>query len=98
MRRAKGLARACLTRGGERVKIPLVPFMAWGEGMMSTAQNLEGNLSGRSAAWLARLVRDQEVGGSNPLAPTTERKKEARGLFPGPPFARQTLSRHLVTR
>jgi hypothetical protein len=26
--------------------------------------------SGRSAAWLARLVRDQEVGGSNPLAPT----------------------------
>jgi hypothetical protein len=27
--------------------------------------------SGRSAAWLARLVRDQEVGGSNPLAPTT---------------------------
>src|SRR6266566_9696238 len=28
-------------------------------------------LSGRSAAWLARLVRDQEVGGSNPLAPTT---------------------------
>ncbi len=28
-------------------------------------------ISGRSAAWLARLVRDQEVGGSNPLAPTT---------------------------
>jgi hypothetical protein len=27
--------------------------------------------SGRSAAWLARLVRDQEAGGSNPLAPTT---------------------------
>jgi hypothetical protein len=26
--------------------------------------------SGRSAAWLARLVRDQEAGGSNPLAPT----------------------------
>jgi hypothetical protein len=25
---------------------------------------------GRSAAWLARLVRDQEVGGSNPLATT----------------------------
>jgi hypothetical protein len=31
-------------------------------------------LSGRSAAWLARLVRDQEVGGSNPLAPTTSFK------------------------
>ena len=27
-------------------------------------------LSGRSAAWLARLVRDQEVEGSNPFAPT----------------------------
>ena len=26
--------------------------------------------SGRSAAWLARLVRDQEVEGSNPFAPT----------------------------
>jgi hypothetical protein len=26
--------------------------------------------SGRSEAWLSRLVRDQEVGGSNPLAPT----------------------------
>ena len=29
------------------------------------------SLSGRSAAWLARLVRDQEVEGSNPFAPTT---------------------------
>src|ERR1700688_2963355 len=28
------------------------------------------SISGRSAAWLARLVRDQEAGGSNPLAPT----------------------------
>ena len=27
--------------------------------------------SGRGSAWLERLVRDQEVGGSNPLAPTT---------------------------
>ena len=27
-------------------------------------------MSGRSAAWLARLLREQEVGGSNPLAPT----------------------------
>ena len=27
-------------------------------------------LSGRSAAWLARLVRDQGVDGSNPFAPT----------------------------
>lgn len=26
--------------------------------------------TGRSAAWLARIVRDDEVGGSNPPAPT----------------------------
>ena len=26
--------------------------------------------SGRSAVWLARLVRDQEVAGSNPAVPT----------------------------
>ena len=32
-----------------------------------------GNRSGRSAAWLARLVRDQEVDGSNPFAPTTSK-------------------------
>ena len=32
-----------------------------------------GLLSGRSAAWLARLVRDQEVEGSNPFAPTTSK-------------------------
>ena len=30
----------------------------------------DGQLSGRGSAWLERLVRDQEVGGSNPLAPT----------------------------
>src|SRR5258705_151968 len=38
--------------------------------------SLPGNgnmpISGRSAVRLARLVRDQEVGGSNPLAPTAE--------------------------
>src|SRR5437762_11196356 len=31
---------------------------------------LQACRSGRSAAWLARLVRDQEVDGSNPFAPT----------------------------
>src|SRR5205085_9196788 len=40
-------------------------------------------MSGRSAAWLARLVRDQEVDGSNPFAPTTSislRKFELRDI------------------
>src|SRR2546425_1131774 len=37
-------------------------------GMETPAQ---AGRSGRSAAWLARLVRDQEVDGSNPFAPTT---------------------------
>ena len=46
--------------------------------------------SGRSAAWLARLVRDQEVGGSNPLAPTTslETTTYRTGKSKGPPGAR----------
>ena len=30
-------------------------------------------MAGRSAVRLARLVRDQEVGGSNPLAPTIKK-------------------------
>src|SRR5208337_5358731 len=30
-----------------------------------------GGPSGRGSAWLERLVRDQEVEGSNPFAPTT---------------------------
>jgi hypothetical protein len=37
-------------------------------------------LSGRSAAWLARLVRDQEVEGSNPFAPTTFKSLPYIGL------------------
>ena len=37
-------------------------------------------MSGRSAAWLARLVRDQEVEGSNPFAPTTSFNKLALSL------------------
>src|SRR4029077_18316606 len=40
--------------------------------VLDASQRLCGEacLSGRSAAWLARLVRDQEVDGSNPFAPT----------------------------
>lgn len=30
---------------------------------------------GRGAAWLARIVRDDEAGGSNPLAPTKTKDK-----------------------
>jgi hypothetical protein len=42
--------------------------------------------SGRGSAWLERLVRDQEVGGSNPLAPTKHLKhlqalNPLKGLF-----------------
>src|SRR5271154_5575216 len=44
--------------------------------------------SGRSAAWLARLVRDQEAGGSNPLAPTTLSRTS---LYPQPSYNEQYL-------
>ena len=60
-------------------------FLTWrgaGTGCLP-ARKPERNLSGRSAAWLARLVRDQEVGGSNPLAPTIERKRRLGAHSPG---------------
>ena len=34
--------------------------------------------SGRGAVWLARLLWEQEVGGSNPLAPTILKKRKFR--------------------
>ncbi len=41
---------------------------------------------GRSSVWLERTVRDREVAGSNPVAPTFFRKKpfgkNVEGLFP----------------
>ena len=47
------------------------------------------NGAGRGSAWLERDVRDVEVGGSNPLAPTNnkenknnEEKVEISGAFP----------------
>ena len=36
----------------------------------SSAPVLSSELSGRSSAWLERCVRDAEVAGSNPVAPT----------------------------
>jgi hypothetical protein len=36
--------------------------------------------TGRSSAWLERTVRDREVGGSNPLAPTFYKSFAERNL------------------
>jgi hypothetical protein len=33
-------------------------------------------VTGRGSAWLERLVRDQEVAGSNPVAPIREANRE----------------------
>ena len=43
----------------------------------------ECNSTGRGAAWVARLTGGQEVGGSNPLAPT-KNDKGLRQLRRGP--------------
>src|SRR5439155_16414823 len=48
--------------------------------------------SGRSAARLARLVRDQEVGGSNPLAPTLSDGRTV-GRLDGEPARRLPVRR-----
>src|SRR5215471_12470010 len=40
-----------------------------------------GFSSGRGSAWLERLVRDQEVGGSNPLAPISLNPFAAAGFW-----------------
>src|SRR6185312_14481794 len=40
--------------------------------------------SGRGSAWLERLVRDQEVGGSNPLAPTKSSLRFASAFVVSP--------------
>jgi hypothetical protein len=58
------------------VRIPCVGSMPQYDWLRSVVMRdklfaVDFKISGRSAAWLARLVRDQEVGGSNPLAPTT---------------------------
>ena len=48
----------------------------------STNSMVHWNTSGRGSAWLERLVRDQEVGGSNPLAPTRTSRDSVIGQSP----------------
>ena len=43
-------------------------------------QKLAFERAGRSSAWLERTVRDREVGGSNPLAPTCRKTSPNPGL------------------
>ena len=38
-------------------------------------------VSGRSAAWLAHLLWEQRVGGSNPSAPTKKNLRASGGFF-----------------
>ena len=40
---------------------------------------IEVPVTGRGSAWLERLVRDQEVAGSNPVAPIRFANREERG-------------------
>jgi hypothetical protein len=64
---------SCITRtAGFRV-----PIEGWYSGCYSSCFRHRQRLlpvSGRGSAWLERLVRDQEVGGSNPLAPTNSQE------------------------
>src|SRR5579862_3446651 len=48
--------------------VPVRPTLTARCALYSSCKHLQ---TGRGSAWLERLVRDQEVGGSNPLAPTT---------------------------
>ncbi len=57
------------SRVGRRAR-PCVPAMLFLKSPLRRVFVLECVASGRGSAWLERLVRDQEVGGSNPLAPT----------------------------
>ncbi|GEM_PF-4423913 len=42
--------------------------------------------SGRGSAWLERLLREQEVGGSNPLAPTIDLRLKSSARCVGLPL------------
>jgi hypothetical protein len=61
-------AASKLAIGGFQPAWPISASGATPTGLLHWDQFLP--LSGRGSAWLERLVRDQEVGGSNPLAPT----------------------------
>ena len=55
--------------------------------------------SGRGSAWLERLVRDQEVGGSNPLAPTNPfNNLQAVDAKTAHPFAHPDTFAHVKRR
>jgi hypothetical protein len=47
----------------------------------TSCRRINSRTAGRSAAWLARLPWEQEVGGSNPLAPITRTLLTANGLI-----------------
>src|SRR5271157_835113 len=75
--RSQGIAGKDLARAASRKPAPggAVPGGAQqsGHGRLEVLYWCSQHLhcqSGRGSAWLERLVRDQEVGGSNPLAPT----------------------------
>ena len=65
--------------GGVSFPGPAWGNLAWGNHALDLAPNsgyhngLTSSLTGRGAARLARLLWEQEVGGSNPLAPTRAR-------------------------
>ncbi len=67
---AKDIELARRFRYGSRADRPARPRYAILKFPLRCAFVLECVASGRGSAWLERLVRDQEVGGSNPLAPT----------------------------
>ena len=68
--RGRAISREASLARGDSVDLSLTPSQRRGEKHLQFGLNPPIiSLSGRSAAWLARSVRDAEVGGSNPPAP-----------------------------
>ena len=67
-RRTRGFTKGSAERTGPPLSVLSCP--SWTSLLAGPQSRIMGFGSGRSAAWLARSVRDAEVGGSNPLAPT----------------------------